>query len=215
MGKNEHYIPALGLDALTPLYDPVLHWVFQEDHFKQQLVKQANIQPGQQVLDLGCGTGTLTIFVKQAYPAADVTGLDGDLNVLALARTKAEKVGVPLALHAGMAFQLPYADHTFDRVLTSLVLHHLVTENKQLALYEVARVLKPGGVFYVLDFGKPHNPLAYLISLVLRHFEEVADNIQGLLPIMFEQAGFISVEAVMHFMTVAGTLTLYKAQKPR
>jgi len=215
MGKNEHYIPALGLDALTPLYDPVLHLVFQEDRFKQQLVKQANIQPGQQVLDLGCGTGTLTILVKQAYPAADVMGLDGDLNVLALARTKAEKAGVPLALHAGMAFQLPYANHTFDRVLTSLVLHHLITENKQLALYEVARVLKPGGVFYVLDFGKPHNPLAYLISLVLRHFEEVADNIQGLLPVMFEQAGFVSVEAVMHFMTVAGTLTLYKAQKPR
>jgi len=212
--KNAHYIPALGLNVLTPLYDPVLHWGFQEDRFKQQLVKQANIQPGQRVLDLGCGTGTLTILIKQTYPDVEVIGLDGDLTVLALARTKAEKAGVSLALHTGMAFQLPYPDHTFDRVLTSLVLHHLTTENKQRALHEVARVLQPGGALYVLDFGEPHNSLAYLISLVLRHFEEVADNIQGLLPIMFGKAGLTSVEEMMHFMTVAGTLTLYKAQKP-
>lgn len=214
MSKNEHYIPALGLDALTPLYDPVLHWVFQEERFKQQLVQQANIQPGQRVLDLGCGTGTLTILIKQAHPAADVMGLDGDLNVLTLARAKAERAGVALALHAGMAFQLPYADQTFDRVLTSLVLHHLTTENKQRTLHEVARVLQPGGALYVLDFGEPHHPLAYLISLVLRHFEEVADNIQGLLPVMFDHAGFTAIEEIAHFMTVAGTLTLYKAQKP-
>ena len=214
MNKNDNYIPALGLDALTPLYDPVLNWVFQEARFKQQLVKQANIQPGQRVLDLGCGTGTLTLLIKQAYPDAEVIGLDGDLTVLAMARAKTEKAGVTLAFNAGMAFQLPYPDHAFDRVLTSLVLHHLTTENKQRTLQEVYRVLQPGGTLYVLDFGRPHNRLAYLISLILRNFEEVADNIQGLLPSMFGRAGFTSIQETAHFMTVAGTLTLYKAQKP-
>ena len=149
--KNEPYIPALGLDILTPLYDPVLHWIFQETRFKQQLVNQANIHPGQRVLDLGCGTGTLTLLIKQAYPAANVIGLDGDLTVLALAHAKAEKGNVPLAFNVGMAFALPYPDQTFDCVLTSLVLHHLTIDSKQRTLYEVYRVLQPGGALYVLD----------------------------------------------------------------
>jgi ubiquinone/menaquinone biosynthesis C-methylase UbiE len=149
MNKNDHFIPALGLDALTPLYDLVLNWVFQEARFKQQLVNQANIQSGQRVLDLGCGTGTLTLLIKQAHPDADVIGLDGDFTVLTLARAKAERADVPLALHAGMAFQLPYPDQAFDRVLTSLVLHHLTTENKQRTLHEVYRVLQPGSALYV------------------------------------------------------------------
>lgn len=214
MHNNDHYIPALGLDILTPLYDPVIHWVFQETRFKQQLVNQANIQPGQRVLDLGCGTGTLTLLIKQTYPDANVLGLDGDTRVLARAHAKAEKASMPLAFNVGMAFQLPYPDQTFDRVLTSLVLHHLTTENKQRTLHEVYRVLQPGGALYVLDFGKPHNTLAYLISHLVRHFERVADNIQGLLPGMFGQAGFTSIEEMAQFMTIAGTLTVYKAEKP-
>lgn len=213
MHKNESYIPALGLDVLTPLYDPVLNWVFQEMRFKQQLVEQANIEAGQRVLDLGCGTGTLTMLIKQMYPDAEVMGLDGDLTVLTIAHTKAAKTDMSLPLHAGMAFQLPYPDQIFDRVLTSLVLHHLTPENKQRTLHEVYRVLQPGGALYVLDFGKPHTILAYLISLVVRNFEQVADNIQGLLPILLGRAGFISIEETVHFMTIAGTLTLYKAQK--
>lgn len=106
MQKTEPYIPALGLDILTSLYDPVLAWIFQEMRFKQWLVNQANILPKQRVLDLGCGTGTLTLLIKQVYPAADVIGVDGDITVLALARAKAEKMGVPLTLHAGMAFRI-------------------------------------------------------------------------------------------------------------
>lgn len=214
MNKNDTYIPALSFDRLTPLYDPVLSWVFQEAQFKQALVNQANIQPGQRVLDLGCGTGTLMLLIKQAHPTADVMGVDGDVTVLTLARTKAQKTGRPLLLHAAMAFALPYPDQVFDCVLTSLVLHHLTTDNKQRTLHEVYRVLQPGGAFYVLDFGKPHTTLASVISLIVRNFERVADNIQGLLPILMGRAGFTSIEETAHFMTIAGTLTLYTAQKP-
>src|SRR4051812_5743386 len=108
MQKNDPYIPALSLAILTPLYDPVLHWIFQEMRFKERLVNEAKIQPGQQVLDLGCGTGTLTLLIKQTYPAADVIGLDGDFTVLALAHAKAAKASMQLAFNVGMAFALPY-----------------------------------------------------------------------------------------------------------
>jgi ubiquinone/menaquinone biosynthesis C-methylase UbiE len=71
----------------------------------------------------------------------------------------------------GVAFQVPYAVATFDRVASSLVIHHLTTEDKQRALDEAFRILKSGDELLVLDFGKPHNPLAWLISRVVRRLE--------------------------------------------
>jgi ubiquinone/menaquinone biosynthesis C-methylase UbiE len=214
MSKTDKYIPAFGHEALTPLYDVAMKWMMPEDRFKRDLVRQAQIRPGHRVLDLGCGTGTLTILAKQTHPDSEVAGLDGDPKVLEIARAKARKAGVEIAFQEGMAFQLPYPDGSFDRVLCSLVLHHLTTENKQRALKEVRRVLRPGGELHVADFGKPDNFAAYLISLIIRLFENVTDNIKGLLPEMFARAGFGQVEETARYMTVAGTLALYKAWKP-
>jgi ubiquinone/menaquinone biosynthesis C-methylase UbiE len=214
MSKTDKYIPAFGHDLLTPLYDVAIGWLMPEDRFKRHLIRQARIQRGHRVLDLGCGTGTLTILTRQMHPESVVVGLDGDPKVLEIARAKAKKAGVEIAFQEGMAFQLPYPDGTFDRVLCSLVLHHLTTENKQRALIEVHRVLRPGGELHVADFGKPGNLPAYLISLIIRLFENVTDNIKGLLPKMFIEAGLSHVEETARYMTIAGTLSLYKARKP-
>jgi SAM-dependent methyltransferase len=78
MSEHNRYIPALSFRWLTPLYDPLLRWGMREKTFKRRLITQANIQPGQRVLDLGCGTGTLTILVKLLYPDANVVGLEGE-----------------------------------------------------------------------------------------------------------------------------------------
>lgn len=214
MSKTDKYIPAFGHHMLTPLYDVAIKWLMPEDRFKRDLIRQAAIGRDHRVLDLGCGTGTLTILVKQLHPESAVVGLDGDPKVLEIARAKAKKAGVEIVFQEGMAFQLPYPDGSFDRVLCSLVLHHLTTENKQRTLKEVCRVLRPGGEFHVADFGKPGNFPAYLISLIIRLFEDVMDNIKGLLPKMFAQAGFSQVEETARYMTIAGTLALYKARKP-
>jgi SAM-dependent methyltransferase len=110
---------------------------------------------------------------------------------------------------------LPYPDSSFDRVVSSLVFHHLTTENKARTFKDIFRVLKPGGELHVADFGKPHNALMYLISLVFRHLEETGDNIDGLLPEMFQKAGFDRAEETARFMTMFGTLSLYRAIKAR
>ncbi len=171
------------------------------------------LKKSHRILDLGCGTATLTILIKKACPEAEVTGLDGDPEILEIARSKVAEAKLDIALDEGMGFELPYPDGSFDRVVSSLVLHHLTHENKTRTFEEILRVLRPGGELHIADFGKPHNAFMFLISLVFRHLEETSDNIKGLLPEMFRNTGFEHVEETMRFMTVFGTLSLYRARK--
>ena len=210
--KNK-YIPALEHDWLTRLYDPLMRWIMPEDRFKRRLIEQAQIQRGYRVLDLGCGTATLTILIKQIHTESEVVGLDGDPKVLKFARAKAAKAGVDIDFDLGMAYQLPYTDDSFDCVLSSLLLHHLTRENRVQTLKEVFRVLRPGGELHVADFGKPHNALMYLISQIIRRLEEASDNISGLLPEMFREVGFDQIRESVQYMTMFGTLSLYRARK--
>lgn len=211
--SDAKYIPALRFGWLTPVYDPVLRRMLPEAALKQRLIAQAQIAAGQRVLDLGAGTGTLTVMVKQSCPGAEVVGLDGDPQVLALAREKATAAGVAIRFDQGLATALPYDDAAFDRVLSSLMLHHLSSEDKQRALGEAWRVLRPGGELHVLDFGPPQNALAWLISLLFRRMERTADNIAGRLPAMFRQAGFTAIAQTAQQMTILGTLALYRGRK--
>lgn len=204
---KEPYIPALNKSWLTPLYDPVLRWGMRESKFKKHLVENAGFLPGFKVLDLGCGTGTLTISIKQFQPAMEVFGLDGDPAVLKIAKAKADAAGVDIQWEEGLAYQLPYPPAFFDRVISCLVVHHLTTTQKLTAFQEVRRVLKPNGAFHLLDFGKPTNFWMGLASIVIRNMEEAGDNVQGMLPSLLEKAGFVRVEENAHFLTIFGELT--------
>lgn len=207
------FIPALGNDLLTPLYDPLL-WFMRESRFKGDLIEQAQISNGIRVLDVGCGTGTLAIMTKQLHPEAEVVGIDADTKILQIARAKAAKTGIKLTFDQGMADHLPYADSSFDRVLSSLFLHHLSTENKLRTLREVLRVLRTGGRFDVVDFGPPRTFYSRLVARIIVNNEEVAGNLRGLLPEMFREAGFENVEETRQFMTIAGALSFYQGTKP-
>jgi len=153
MVKNEKYIPALNQNWLTPLYDPLLKWGMREDEFKRHLVEYSNLASDQQVLDLGCGTGTLTIQIKQRFPQLELIGLDGDSTVLNIAQKKAEAADMSIQWREGLATAIPYPDASFDRVVSCLMVHHLIASNKVKAFQEVLRVLKSGGEFHLLDFG--------------------------------------------------------------
>ena len=211
--QSDKYIPALSYDWLTPLYDPLIRWLMHEAEFKRRLIDQAQINDGDRVLDVGCGTGTLAVMVKQAHPQAEVVGLDGDAKVLGIARTKAAKAGIDLLFERGMSYQLPYQEHSFDRVLTSLMLHHLTTDNKSRTLLEVFRVLRPGGELHVVDFGPPRTFYSRLVAFVAARSEQAQVNVKGLLPGMFREAGFERVEETGHFLTVAGALSFYRGRK--
>lgn len=211
--NNEKYIPALSYDWLTGLYDPVVALTTREGAFKNALVDQAGIADGHRTLDLGCGTATLSILLKQKQPNAVIVGIDGDAKILQIAKKKAHKAGVDITFDEGMSFDLPYEDESFDRIVSSLFFHHLSRESKSETLREVNRVLKPDGEFHVADWGLPTSRLmrgaSYLIQF-LDGFETTADNFNGLLPRLITDAGFSLVEETVHFNSVFGTIRLHK-----
>ncbi|HEX2981046.1 MAG TPA: methyltransferase domain-containing protein [Anaerolineaceae bacterium] len=213
MTKQRMFIPALRFAWLTPLYDPFLRWVMREDRFKKELIRQAEITPGQKVLDLGCGTATLTIMVKEAYPGTEVVGLDADPKVLSIGRAKALKAGVSVTLDHGMSYALLYSENAFDRVLSSLMFHHLTSQKKQQTLKEVYRVLKKDGWLWIVDFGPPVGLWARMISPLMARLEEVGDHHKRLIPVMMRDAGFQDVVERCRFATVFGTLNLYGGRK--
>lgn len=215
--NHAEYIPALRYHWLTTFYDPLIRWTLRESTFKRHLLKQTRIERGHRVLDLGCGTGTLTLLIKSHHPRAELVGLDGDPKVLEIARAKAVKAGLNVRFDHGMAFELPYPDVSFDRVISSLLFHHLTREHKERTLKEVFRVMRRHGELHVADWGKAQNKLmrmAFLLVQMLDGFETTADNVSGLLPKLFQAAGFEDVQEPTRYMTVVGTLSLYRARKP-
>jgi ubiquinone/menaquinone biosynthesis C-methylase UbiE len=215
--QSNKFIPALSYDWLTPLYDHLLSWTMHEAKFKRQLIDQARIEKRFRVLDLGCGTGTLALLIKSTHPDTDVIGLDGDPKILAIAQAKARKAGLTVTIDQGMSFALPSLDGSFDRVVSSLVFHHLTPDNKARTLREVFRVLRGGGELHVADFGKPQNMLMRVASLPWQAFDSfktTTDNVKGLLPELFRRAGFRAAQESARYMTLFGTLSLYQARKP-
>jgi ubiquinone/menaquinone biosynthesis C-methylase UbiE len=211
------YIPALRYKSLTRFYDPVLRATLKEDRFKRMLVEQVALQPGHRVLDVGCGTATLTILLKQACAEAEVAGLDGDAKVLDLARTKIKATGLDIALTQGLASEAPFPPASFDRVVSSLAFHHLATEDKRRTLKRVRELLKPGGEVHVADWGKAQSPamrVSFLAIQLLDGFATTTDNVRGFLPTFMTDAGFRAVEETHREMTIFGTLSLYRGVAP-
>ena len=209
------YIPALSFRWLTPAYDPLLRLGMREAAFKLRLIARARIQPGERVLDLGCGTGTLALMIKGAVLEAAVTGIDGDPEVLSIARRKATRKGASVEWDEGLAFGLPYSDGSFDVVVSSLVIHHLTGADKLRAFREVRRILRPGGAFHIVDFGPPVGWLTRVQTSLIKHLEQSADNFEGRIVGMLEEAGFSGVAVTDPMRTIFGPVWFYDGLKPK
>jgi ubiquinone/menaquinone biosynthesis C-methylase UbiE len=210
-------MPALRFHWLTPYYDAIAGATIRERSFKQALIKQAHLEPGQQILDLASGTGTLAIWIKQHQPQARVIGVDADAAILSIAIHKAQQANVSVQFDRAMSCNLPYPAEHFDRVVSSLFFHHLSWEGKERTAQEVFRVLKPGSELHVADWGRATNSLmrgVFLLEQLFDGFKNTQDNVSGKLPALFEQAGFIEVAQRQTFDTVFGTMALYSAIKP-
>jgi SAM-dependent methyltransferase len=218
MGDGTRFVPALGFDVLTPLYDPVVRLTLREEAIKRRLVERAAIWPGMRVLDFGCGTGTLVRLVAESCPGAHLIGVDVDPAILALARQKLARSGIDVEWHCGRLEEAGVPDGSLDRVLTSLVLHHLTTSEKEDTLATVRRLLRPGGELHVADFGPPHNLLMRAVAQAVRWFDgadRVGANLDGRLPALIGDAGFVEVGVSEPMATPFGTLVYLRARTTR
>lgn len=220
--KNDKrdYIPALGFHRLTPLYDIVVRVLLNENRFKRLMVTEAALQPGHRVLDLGCGTGTLTLMLKQSCPKAHVFGLDIDEAVLAIGRKKAATEDAEITFFQGRVHEPPQipelAKESFDCIVSSLVFHHLTSERKRQTLDRAQQLLKPGGRLIITDWGKAESMImraAFLIVQLIDGFSTTSDHVKGLLPLMIEQSGFINVDEFHRQNTPTGTISCYRSIK--
>lgn len=209
MGIPNTYIPALKYRFLTPLFDLVLALFMPERRFRETLLSLSDINSGHKVLDFGCGTGTLLVMGAKKHADASFTGVDIDEEILEIASKKLARAGLPVKLQPYDGARLPFGDNEFDRVISSLVFHHLDRDAKKAALAEFHRVLKGGGVLVIGDFGKPGGALMRALMFLFSLFEPTQDNIRGLIPFYMKEAGFISAEHA-RMNTVFGTLSLYK-----
>lgn len=213
--EKDKYVPALSFDFLTPFYDTVVKWTTRETVFKEKLVGLIEIPEDGKLLDLACGTATLTIALKRKFPKAEIHGLDGDAKIINIARRKAEDSGAEINFTEAFSTALPYPDKHFDAIVSSLFFHHLTPENKRKTLLEVRRVLKTGGTLHIADWGKSSNLLMKLASMPIQWLDGATtkDSYAGNLPELMAEAGFSNVSETADFDTAFGTLRLHRAEK--
>jgi ubiquinone/menaquinone biosynthesis C-methylase UbiE len=215
MAASERYVPAAGRRAFTRLYDPVVALTMREATFRGRLCAQVldGLAPGTPVVDVGCGTGTLAIAL--AAGGAEVIGVDGDPEILALARAKAGADAVQW--RKGLATALALAGESAERVVMSLLLHHLDADAKRAALAEAMRILRPGGRLHVADWGRPRDPLMRGAAWALQRIDGaqgLAEHLDGRLYGLLADAGFSAVALHDRLRTGWGSLELLSARRP-
>src|SRR5262245_4736164 len=205
------YLPAFGIDALLPFYD-LLTRVLGMGSAYDELVAQAELAEGLRVLEIGCGTGNVTVRAKRAAPRSDMIGLDPD--PLALPRAQRKVRGMTgIRFERGYAQELPFADGEFDRVLSSMMMHHLDEDVKAAALAEVHRVLRPGGRFHIVDIGGQPTVHHGVAARWAKKNPPVAGNLGDALPRLLRSVGFECTEVGTRRNRLIGQLTFYRATR--
>jgi ubiquinone/menaquinone biosynthesis C-methylase UbiE len=206
------YLPAAGHDALLPGYD-LFARLLDFPPVYRRLIAQAELVDGQRVLEIGCGTGNLTTRVKSSHPGVEAVGSDPDPCALDRARRKALGLAGIRFDHA-YAQRLPYSDGEFDRVLSSMMLHHLDADAKTDAAAEVFRVLRPGGRLHLVDMGGEMTDDDGLSARLVRRNAHAAGNLGDAIPRLLRAAGLDCAEVATHRQRFVGRLTYYRAARP-
>ncbi|MEI7554827.1 class I SAM-dependent methyltransferase [Candidatus Chlorohelix sp.] len=160
-----------------------------------RVIELAEIKAGDTVLDLGCGPGNLTLNAKaNVGKTGKVFGIDAAPEMIELANKKAAEKGVEVGFQVAYAQELPFADATFDVVISRLVFHHLPGDLKLQALNEIQRVLKPGGKCLVVDFDMPSLPVVGgLFKHVLSNHTMPQTDVRNY-AVLMKQTGYQEVE---------------------
>jgi cyclopropane fatty-acyl-phospholipid synthase-like methyltransferase len=208
-GQERPFLPGMTHEWLLPLYDPFSR-LLGAGKIHRKLLRDADLRPGQLVLEIGCGTGNLLLAAKATEPDVAVVGLDPDLSALARARRKARRRGLAVQLDRGYADELPYPSASVDRVLSAFMLHHVPPAERETVLREVVRVLRPGGRLHLVDIAEHAHGSRPGRSHGRIHLPEaVGDGVPDLL----RAAGFTDVAETGSTTTRMGRLAFLRATR--
>jgi len=210
---HRSFVPAAGHDLLLPLYDALTR-MLGAPVLLERLIRQADLEPGMHVLDIGCGTGTLLRLLAGIEPHVAATGLDPDPKALARARHKLRTARSDITLDLGYSDTLPYGPATFERVFSTFMFHHLDERAKAATLLEILRVLKPRGALMLLDFADHGRRQARLPGRHAHAHPSALASDDDAIAARLRDAGFDEVVELGRQRTLVGHVTWYRARHP-
>ena len=208
MNRKDHIKP-LTVGFLTPFYDSVIK-IFAFEKFYQKIASLIPKDKAIHILDIGTGTANLAIAIKKRSPNAEILGIDPDEKILKIAKGKIQKEKLDIKLVKAFAQKLPLKSNSFNYVVSSFAIHHIPSDLKSQAFYEMYRVLRSGGTILIIDIGVPKNLLAKIAGTVFSLIESVGPNLRGFIPKALKEVGFYNVQEVE---SKFGLFSFYRARK--
>ena len=215
---DRDFVPALGKSGSLDRYDAAIALMTREKRWRSDLLKLVGPQPGDRIVDIGCGTGTLAIALKECEPECEVLAVDPDPAVLEIARSKARTAGADIHWFEAMGDELDgiAALQECDKIVSSLVFHQCPIEVKQAIAAQMHRLLRPGGQLFIADYGEQRSPLMRMLFRQIQWLDGVEytePNARGCIPDTLAAAGFDAVEEAKVIATPTGSIAIYRAQR--
>lgn len=209
---TREFVPALGWRPLTPLYDGIVRLFTRESAWRPAFVEQIKPRDGEAILDVGCGTGSLAILLKQAAPGARIVGLDPDKAILARAAAKARSAGVEIEWRHGFASDVANMRGEFDKTVSSVVFHQVPPAEKEAGIAAMIASTRPGGEVHIADFAAQRSRLMRalfrLVGLVDGR-ENTQANANGAIERILGAASSEAATPTRAFRTSLGEISLF------
>jgi ubiquinone/menaquinone biosynthesis C-methylase UbiE len=197
------------MEKMVDSYDSYMKKVTlgREQVLREVTVDLAQVKPGDSVLEIGCGTGSLTLAAKRRVGSTgEAFGIDQIPGMVAASQHKAAQANEKITFQQGSIDNLPFMDNRFDVALCSFMIFHMSDETRRKGIAEIQRVLKPGGRLLVLDMALPDQPVQKAIAKLF--FGGMLEHeLRELSPLM-EASGFSNVELGPANFTILGLSVL-------